>query len=728
MTSAQFRIPDNNLRSAVAAIDFLLGQVALHTHDGDVNGDETEAPDPPDITVATTGGSMAGGQTFYYGITLVDSTGRESALSEVTDAALPAPVTPPAAPTLSYTTTGGFLPSGVYSYVLSAYADGNTYLETTPGWEQQINVPVGTLTNVITVTFPTLPAGADGWNVYRRDPTSSGLFGFINTVDMTGATPPAAYVDTGSIPNDCNRLPATANGTNRTCQVTVEYPGGTVPVGHTWRIYRSLAPNQWANSLLHWVVEETTEGSGVITPEFVDVGVGTSPVAPPSVGLAPVPNPAKVNINSHTLGQLPASRIDGAPGLDATGTTQHQVVAADGGGGETDFGWAAQVGATGVQVVDRTGSAPGALSVNLSATTDSTAVVVVYCPDGGTSAVTVSPLPDPVNRGPFVLRLVPGDAAASLTVLGDTWNTTVDPIDLLLFPVTSTDATPVVSWATLTLPPGLPDYSGAADGDVLTIDTGAPVWAPPDGGDGVTRTVIDLTAETPGGTINQSLASIADADAAVIVLMPDGGPSTLNITAMPDVSDTQRLTLMAYADDGEQVTVTVPLSPSTFTNGAAPVPVCATWLSQPGPTWQLDVDGLLLNAINQMMPYATPPDGWESITLDPDTNESGTAAVYLDRDRVWFSACDYTVDTTGGTVIGTLPSSCWPVGESAVWYADIIDDQSGTPTLQRGALYVSTSGVWSFEYLDPPGGTAPSPTGDCKIRVGSDVSFRITAP
>lgn len=100
-------------------------------------------------------------------------------------------VSTPAAPTASTATTGGTLAPATYSYAVTFF-DGLGETVASPAATQI--VPAGTNTNVVTVIFPALPAGATTggyWRVYGR--TGGGL-GLLATV---AATQPN-FVDTGA--------------------------------------------------------------------------------------------------------------------------------------------------------------------------------------------------------------------------------------------------------------------------------------------------------------------------------------------------------------------------------------------------------------------------------------------------------------------------------------------------------------------------------------------------
>jgi hypothetical protein len=85
-------------------------------------------------------------------------------------------------------------------------------------------------------------------------------------------------------------------------------------VGWTWKIYRTIVTNSYINSLLHNVVEETSEGSGVIVTNYVDSGGGTYSGQPQAqshlIGNAP-----KIIFGdaAEVTGRLPLASIQAFP-------------------------------------------------------------------------------------------------------------------------------------------------------------------------------------------------------------------------------------------------------------------------------------------------------------------------------------------------------------------------------------------------------------------------------
>lgn len=291
-------------------IDILLWLGAEGHHHTGEDGVANAPTDPLSLALDTSAGSIKAGKRMFYRYTLVDSRGLESAAGPETFINTPAPIAEPGAPTATVQTSGGTLLPGAYYYVLSAWDDANT-LETRATGYVNIGIPVGSTVNKITLALPSLPAGAQGFNVYRRAPGEAS-YHFLAEIDMTIATPPSVYVDDGSIAEDCNRSLPNANRTHSQNSIVVTLPGTTpaVPPGYTWKLYRAEVTGSYANSFLKWVVEETSEGSGIITPTFTDLGYGTSAGQPPTAG-AVINSPDKINFTdaAEIQGVTPPANI-----------------------------------------------------------------------------------------------------------------------------------------------------------------------------------------------------------------------------------------------------------------------------------------------------------------------------------------------------------------------------------------------------------------------------------
>lgn len=296
-------------------IDALLYLAAEGHHHSGVSTVQADPATPPSLALVTTAGALPPGSRVWFKYTWVNGSGLESAPSPEAYIDTPAPVAAPGAPTLAADAVAGTLEPGGYYYALSAYTDVTTAETTAPNI---ISITVTAIGEIV-LTLPTLPSGATGFNVYRRKPGESGFF-HLASIDMSGGSPPIDWTDDGTGSEDCNRGIPNVNTTRSTNSVTVTIPAP--PAGFTWRLYRTLTNASWDGTLLHWVVEETTGGSGIITPTYDDVGgpvLGSSfPVASQFVG-----SPPKVDLHNaaDVTGALPPGRVSAYPVVVTFGFT-----------------------------------------------------------------------------------------------------------------------------------------------------------------------------------------------------------------------------------------------------------------------------------------------------------------------------------------------------------------------------------------------------------------------
>jgi hypothetical protein len=286
-------------------IDRLLAYAAeQHRHTGAATPQNTPLAGL-NLTV-TTGGSLLGGNRYYYQYTNVDPSGYESTPSPMQSIDLPQEVNSPQAPSpVALTGTGDLLP-GSYSYVCSAYLTVNT-LETKALNSAAIRVPGSNLHNSVQMTLPDLPMNATGLNVYRKTP--NGLQ-YLFLTSIPAPTHAQVFVDDGSVEEDCNRTLPAANRTSSDNMVLVVYPGATptVTAGWSWNIYRTTDPNDWGRSYLASI---GPQGVPLSTPTvYPDTGVGTQVGGPPAQAQAIVA-PPKINLTNgaEVQGELPPGRI-----------------------------------------------------------------------------------------------------------------------------------------------------------------------------------------------------------------------------------------------------------------------------------------------------------------------------------------------------------------------------------------------------------------------------------
>jgi hypothetical protein len=271
-----------------------------HHHSGGVGTSNTPTLGAS-LTVVSTSGVLPSGRRVFYRYTMISPTGTESGASPEAFVDTPAQIQTPAKPNLSFATTGGTLLPGNYYYVLSAYSGAVSNFETPAVNPEYLLVDSATSTNAITITLPALPSGATAFNVYRQAPDGPGYF-FVASVDMSMATPPTTFVDTGLAPN-CDRTRPLTNTTRQTNSVILSLPTA-LPAGWSWRIYRTFTVNDYTNSLL------TTQS---VSP-YTDVGTPTTFGQPPLQGVT-VGSPAKVQLTdmAEAQGRLPLSGVSAFP-------------------------------------------------------------------------------------------------------------------------------------------------------------------------------------------------------------------------------------------------------------------------------------------------------------------------------------------------------------------------------------------------------------------------------
>lgn len=277
-----------------------------HHHRGEASTDN--APNTaPGLTIDTTQGALPPGKRVYYEFTFISPEGIETAASPSAHIDMPPAIVAPGAATAVVATTGGTLAPGQYFYALSAYKTTDSQ-ETPASVAVSVLVPAGTSTNKVTLTLPTLPGSADGFNVYRLAPSGGGYL-HVATIDMTVMSPPTTFIDDGSLTEDCDRFAPTQNTTVTTNSVTVAIPGVSPALpgaGWTWRVYRTFNSADWTASLVATIV------SGALT--YLDLGTAASVGAPPS-GSIGVGTPSRIQLtdSAEVQGRAAMSRISAFP-------------------------------------------------------------------------------------------------------------------------------------------------------------------------------------------------------------------------------------------------------------------------------------------------------------------------------------------------------------------------------------------------------------------------------
>lgn len=242
------------------AIDALLQALATHSHSGTP---ALSAPtDPPNLTVATSGGELPPATDYFYRVSYIDARGLETAAGPEGSTTTPDPVQDATlAPALTVNDGDGSLPRGTYSYV---YTFGDTTGgQTLPGDNGQITVGVDS--SSITIDLPDLVAGAMNYNIYRARPGQNNYYFLTTTTD-------SEYVDSG-VDEDQTVMAPVENTTAAANSIVIEAPNGFLPPGAVgWRIYRASDSGAYnGDSLVHEVVETVDSSSDDIRTFWTDV-------------------------------------------------------------------------------------------------------------------------------------------------------------------------------------------------------------------------------------------------------------------------------------------------------------------------------------------------------------------------------------------------------------------------------------------------------------------------
>lgn len=256
---------------------------------------------PPGLTLNSTGGTIPAATRVHYKYTWVSTRGEETAAGPESYVDTPEPITAPGGATLGISTSGGALAPGNYYYVLTAYTSVST-AETRAVNPTYVPVPATTTTNAITLTMPSLPGGATGFNIYRRAPGQTKYF-------FLASTTASSYEDDGSVAEDCDRSVPSANSTNGTNSIDVELPVA-VPAGYTWRLYRTYTAGDWRRSFLMNVLQWIDDETPTVITEVTDVGNGTAPGSPPVTSQL-VGSPSKIDLadGAEVEGMIPMGLV-----------------------------------------------------------------------------------------------------------------------------------------------------------------------------------------------------------------------------------------------------------------------------------------------------------------------------------------------------------------------------------------------------------------------------------
>lgn len=271
-------------------IDHLLG--STHHHNG-VTVDSSEPPAPTVLLHAEAGGTLAPGSTVYYKYSLVDEEGQEQLASKMAVIHVPRQLAAPTkAPTLTMVTSASTdVRSGATQYVVTAWTLEDTQ-ETTPSPSATALAAPG---KGVTITFPALPSGAGGWNVYRKDPADT-EFRFLASVTAEATDAGDDFTVFSTPPR---RTAPTTNTTNTKFLARVTLPADVALAGNSsWRVFRTTNPSDWGHSL----VADLTNAQ--LNSTVTDYGHAPSEGSPSELSAA-VNSPDKIDLESELQGFLP---------------------------------------------------------------------------------------------------------------------------------------------------------------------------------------------------------------------------------------------------------------------------------------------------------------------------------------------------------------------------------------------------------------------------------------
>lgn len=222
-------------------IDRLL-EVGAVTHRHDGHAALSDPTTPPVASIVASGGSIPGGVTFEFAVTLVDADRGETAASPIGSVTTPDLIAAPtSAPVAAADYTGGNLTADTYYYA-TTWVDASGG-ETTLGAIRAVDVdPFPTAQVNLSGLIAGMPAGAVAWRLYRARGGEAFHFIWEDSVDT--------LTDDGSLCVNCQVFPPDVNTTtqNSTLAVSVGHPGASGAV--SWRLYGRTGGSWSINSLL----------------------------------------------------------------------------------------------------------------------------------------------------------------------------------------------------------------------------------------------------------------------------------------------------------------------------------------------------------------------------------------------------------------------------------------------------------------------------------------------
>jgi hypothetical protein len=294
---------------------------------------------------------------------------------------IPDEILSPAAPGLAGSGSGGNLTAGIYNYALSYYV-GTPDVETSAVNQGSVELYVADGSDqLVTITPPTLPGGVDGYNIYRRRPGNNSFY------YLTSVASGAPFVDDGSAPEDCERFaPVTSNAAS-TYAVALELDA--LPVGYNWNIYRSSTSDEWSNTYIGSVIDDTLI--------FTDTGLDQQYGTPPTETL--VLTPGNVGLRSGAADPVSGDGNDGDWWINTTTVTLFGPKAA----GSWPATGIALVGSGAFEIMDLTAEPVGVIEVDLSGVDEALGTLALFGPSGQNTFLITDPPPVRSSGKPLTL-------------------------------------------------------------------------------------------------------------------------------------------------------------------------------------------------------------------------------------------------------------------------------------------------------------------------------------
>jgi hypothetical protein len=292
------------------SLDTILYGALQHTHDGAA---ALSAPTGVlSLVSATTGGTLLAGKTYYFVISYLDVSGRETAKSSVvsitTDAAISTPATPTYVEATDLVAAASALTGGSYWYKISYVKGGG---ETPCSEPVYVEVPTDQ-TYSAQIHFTSLTAAANGADkifIYRK----IGLTGSWNKLIEISAVDRDYYVDDNTAVVNCDVGPKTVNTTNSYNKITIDFSGMNYTEATYVKIYVTTSVDSSATPVATWLSTShliTSVDVTIATPvtSYVYTGAALSSGKPKNVSEC-ASNPSKIALATQVTGYLPWANL-----------------------------------------------------------------------------------------------------------------------------------------------------------------------------------------------------------------------------------------------------------------------------------------------------------------------------------------------------------------------------------------------------------------------------------